>query len=274
MLDMASSAESIASARKIKLSQIALPTEHGSWGFLFEPIVAALAIAFSIVGLWIALMVVGAFLARRPLQVFLSQRRAPACEMRAAAIKFVALFSVVAATGLTGAFWTSRLFVLIPLILALPVATFQLYTESTKRGRQLVAELSGAVVMSTSAASIILADGASWHFAAAVWSFFVARFVPSIIYIRNRLNLEKGRSSSMLLPAILHIAALIAVSMLAFASYLPRLIILAFVLLLARSIWRLSRYRKRVKAMKIGVWEVIYGFVTVASLVVGHYLGL
>jgi len=42
MLDMASSRESIASARKIKLGQIALPTEHGSWGFLLEPLVAAL----------------------------------------------------------------------------------------------------------------------------------------------------------------------------------------------------------------------------------------
>lgn len=274
MLDMASSRESIASARKIKLSQIALPTEHGSWGFLLEPLVAALAIAFSSGGIWISFMVIGAFLARRPLQVFISQRNAPVSEMRWAALKFVALFSLVAATGLVGVLWTSSLAVLIPLATALPVAVFQLYIESTTRGRQLVAELAGAVIMPASAASIILAEGGSWPFAAAVWFLFVARFVPSIIYIRNRLDLEKGKASSMFVPASLHGAAFIAITMLAMGGHLPMLVIPAFALLLARSIYGLSRYRKRVKAMKIGISEVVYGLIVVVSLIVGYVFSI
>ncbi|MFN0138740.1 MAG: YwiC-like family protein [Pyrinomonadaceae bacterium] len=271
---MASSRESIASTRKIKLSQIALPTEHGSWGFLLEPLVAALAIAFSSGGFWISIMVIGAFLARRPLQVFISQRKAPTGEMRSAALRFVVLFSLVAATGLVGALLTSSLAVLIPLATALPVAVFQLYIESTTRGRQLIAELSGAVIMPASAASIILAGGESWPFAIAVWFFFAARFVPSILYIRNRLNLEKGKASSMILPAVAHVTALIAVSLIAFAGHLPMLVIPAFALLLARSVYGLSRYRKRVKAMKIGVAEVVYGLIVVVSFVVGYVFSI
>lgn len=274
MLDMASSTQSTVSARKIKVAQVALPTEHGSWGFLLEPIVAALAIAFSSGGVWISIMVIGAFLARRPLQVFISQRNAPAGEMRMAAIKFVALFSLVAAIGLVGALLTSGLTVLIPLATALPVAVFQLYIESTTRGRQLVAELSGAMIMPTSAASIILADGGSWPFAAAVWFFFVARFVPSILYIRNRLNLEKGKASSTIVPAVTHVVALVAVTILAMLGHLPMLVIPAFALLLARSVFGLSRYRKRVKAMKIGISEVVYGLVVVVSLVVGYIFSI
>lgn len=274
MLDMASSRESIASARKIKLSQIALPAEHGSWGFLLEPLVAALAIAFSSGGIWISIMVIGAFLARRPLQVLINQRNVPAGEMKAAALKFLAVFSLFAAIGLVGAILTSSLVVLIPLATALPVAVFQLYIESTTRGRHLIAEVSGAFVMPASAASIVLADGGGWPFAAAVWFFFVARFVPSILYIRNRLNLEKGKRSSMLLPVGLHAVALVTVTMLAAAGYLPLLIIPAFVLLFARSIYGLSRYRRRVKAMKIGVAEVVYGLVVVAALVAGHLFSI
>jgi hypothetical protein len=123
--------------------------------------------------------------------------------------------------------------------------------------------------MPASAASIVLADGGSWPFAAAIWFFFVARFVPSILYIRNRLNLEKGKQSSMLAPAALHAAALIAVSLLVLAGHLPVLVIPAFTLLLARSIFGLSRYRKRVKAMKIGFSEIAYGLVVVAALIAG-----
>ena len=271
---MASSAKTISPPRNIKLSQIALPTEHGSWGFLLEPLVAALVVAFSSGGIWISIMVIGAFLARRPLQVFINPRKAPAGEMKAAASKFLAVFSLLAAIGLVGALLTSNLAVLIPLATALPVAAFQLYIESTTRGRQLVAELAGAVIMPASAASIILAGGGGWPFAAAVWFFFVARFVPSILYIRNRLNLEKGKASSMILPAVAHVAALISVSLIALAGFLPMLVIPAFALLLARSIFGLSPYRRRVKAMKIGVAEVVYGLVVVIALIVGHLFSI
>ncbi|MGB7208445.1 MAG: YwiC-like family protein [Pyrinomonadaceae bacterium] len=271
---MSSAAPTIVPARTFRLRQVALPTEHGAWGFLLEPLVAALVIAFSSGGIWISIMVIGAFLARRPLQVFIKQRNTPAGEMKAAALKFFGVFSLFAAIGLVGALVTSSLAVLIPLATALPVAVFQLYIESTTRGRHLVAELAGALVMPASAASIILAGGGGWPFATAVWFLFAARFVPSILYIRNRLNLEKGKASSMFLPALAHVAALIPVSLIAFTGYLPMLVIPAFALLLARSIYGLSRYRKRVKAMKIGVSEVVYGLVVVASLIIGHLFSL
>ncbi len=45
-----------------------------------------------------------------------------------------------------------------------------------------------------------------------------------------------------------------------------------FVVLLTRAVWGLSRFRRRVKAMKIGIWEVVYGTLTVLSIIAGHYL--
>src|SRR4051794_36213781 len=62
--------------RPLKLKGIALPTEHGSWGMVAEPIVAALAIAFSIGGIFVAVAFFGAFLIRQPLRVLLAERAA------------------------------------------------------------------------------------------------------------------------------------------------------------------------------------------------------
>ena len=47
-----------------------------------------------------------------------------------------------------------------------------------------------------------------------------------------------------------------------------------FVILLGRSVIGLSPYRRKVKAMKIGVWEVIYGTLTAISVVIGYYMNV
>ena len=47
-----------------------------------------------------------------------------------------------------------------------------------------------------------------------------------------------------------------------------------FAFLLFRSAVGLSPFRTKMKAMKIGIWEVVYGAVTVLSMIVGYYAGL
>jgi len=72
---MSASVIAIESRPKVRLKSVALPIEHGSWGFLFEPLVAGLAIAPSKASPWIAGLVIGAFLIRQPLKIFLADRR-------------------------------------------------------------------------------------------------------------------------------------------------------------------------------------------------------
>lgn len=271
MLDMSPAITRAAPVRKANLRQIALPIEHGSWGFLLEPIAAGLAIAFSASGIYVVLAVVGTFLARRPFQILVMQRRVR--SVNTPAFKFLAAYSLIALAGFTGLIVTAAAPVFVPFAIALPIAVFQLYTEITQRGRQLTAELAGAVIMPSSAAAMIFAAGGTLVQAGTIWLFFIARFVPSILYVRNRLNLEKGKQSSFYVPAALHLFALISVTVLANTSYLPLLTIPAFAVLLARSFIGLSSFRRRVKAMKIGVLEIIYGLIVVLSLIVGHYAG-
>ena len=58
----------LAKRPSIPVSRIVLPTEHGSWSFLLEPIVVGFVLAFSAATPWIALMAVGAFFVRQPLK--------------------------------------------------------------------------------------------------------------------------------------------------------------------------------------------------------------
>lgn len=272
---MTFAAPATAPIRTFRLRQIALPTEHGAWGFLLEPLVAGLAVAYSHAAAWIALMVIGAFLMRRPLQIFVAHRLAGQwLPQTDAALKFGVAFSIVFLAGIAGSLAFAERSSLIPFALVLPLAAYQVYCDVSRHSRELLPEVTGAVAMSSSAAAIALAGGLPWQSAAAIWFLFIARLIPSILYVRNRLRLEKGKDFSVLMPAAAHCIGLAGVTAFAANGFMPLLALPVFTLLLARSVFGLSRYRTRMKAVKIGIWEVIYGALTVMSLIVGHYSGV
>lgn len=258
-------------ARRVRLRQIVLPTEHGSWGFLFEPIVAGLAVAFSATGLWIAVAVIGAFLARRPLQVLLTVwRRGDPNMIAPVAANFLTSFSILIGGGIVGAAISGGWQCLIPLAAVLPLALFQLWYEAARPGRQLFAELSGGIVMAATAASMALAAGKGWTVAAGLWFIFAARFLPSVLYVRNRLALDKGKPVSFAVPILGHVVALGAAAALAGSGIIPLLPVAMFMLLFLRAAIGLSPARRKVKAMRIGVWEVIYGALLVAVVIISY----
>lgn len=258
--------------RRVRLSQIVLPTEHGSWGFLFEPIVAGLAIAFSLGSVWIAVAVVGAFMARRPLQVLINVwRRGDPNGIAPVAANFLAAFSILTVGGVVGAYVSAGPQSLVPLVAVLPLALFQLWYEISRPGRQLFAEMSGGIVMGATAAAMVIAAGMSWPIAAGLWFIFAARFLPSILYVRNRLALEKGKPMSHAIPITAHIVALTGAAALAGAGIIPVLPVAVFFLLFLRAAVGLSPLRRRVKAKRIGVWEVIYGALLVAVVIFSYH---
>ena len=259
--------------RNVKLKQIALPTEHGSWGFLFEPLLAGILIAPSIASIWILLMIVGAFLTRQPLKIYLNdlqaKRNLPQTE---AAFRFILIFGIISTVGLLGSLYFAKAESFYPFLLILPLGIYQIYCDASKKSRQLLPELTGAVAISSSVAAVTIAGGFSWTTSLALWTVFICRLIPSILYVRNRLKLEKGKSYSSISVAITNFLAFVVVGFLATNGLIPKLPVAMFFILMIRSVWGLSSYRKRVKAMKIGVWEVIYGTLTALSVVLGFYL--
>lgn len=272
---MSASVIAIENRPRVRLRSVALPIEHGSWGFLFEPLVAGVAIAPSKASPWIVLLVIGAFLIRQPLKIFLSDWRSgrwlPQTKF---AVSFLFIYAVVFCVGLIGSVSLASAESFVPFAIVLPFAAFQIYCDSQRNSRLLLAEIIGAVSISSSIAVLALADSFSYSYAFALWAIITARLIPSIVYVRNRLNIEKGKAYSRTRPILAHLVALILVSLLAFYGQSPFLPVLMFAVLLIRSIIGLSPYRKKVKAMKIGIGEVIYGSLTVLSLIVGYYAGI
>ncbi len=258
---------------KIHASAVALPNEHGSWGFLLEPLVAGLAIAPSSGAPWIALLAIGAFLMRQPIKVIfaggIAARDRPQARM---AIRFIIAFALVFFFGAIGCVFFVRPISLIPFVIALPFASYQIICDANRKSRNLLAEIFGSIAISSPIAVMAMADNWPISKAAAIWSVMIVRLIPSILYVRNRLNLEKGKVFSRILPVGTHICAFLLITVLAINGLIPYLPVLMFAVLLIRSIIGLSPLRRRVKAMKIGIGEVIYGTLTVASLVAGYYL--
>ena len=258
---------------KTKLRGIALPTEHGAWGMVFEPIVAALAVAFSIGGVFVAIAFVGAFLMRQPLKVLLieraSGRRMP---QGVVARRYIVLYTVIFLAGVAGAAAFVQLAAFCPLLIAAPLAAIQIYFDSERQSRRLAPELAGAVAISSSAAVIALAAGWSPLTAVALWTILVCRSVPSIFYVRERLLLEKGKPFQYIQPVLFSAGAAVIALALATLGLGPWLAAAIMVILFIRAAVGLSRFHKPRKAMQIGVFEVIFGAVTVLAVIVGYLL--
>jgi hypothetical protein len=250
-------------ARRPSLRPLALPTEHGGWGFLFEPIVLGLAVAPSRGGLFVALAFVFGFLCRQPLRLGLQDaRRGRAYPRTRWCWMFLAAYATGALASLALAVLVSGWAVLIPIGLVVPLGLTQVLYDANNRGRALLPELGGAAAMASSAAAIAIAGGMRIVPALALSGIIVARAIPSIVYVRTLLTRSHGREASSWIPLALHACAILLV-----ALFARPLVVAAFILLFARAAWQLARPVPPAK--RIGWTEVAMGTLTVALAVAG-----
>lgn len=239
-------------SRPVALRPLALPAEHGGWGFLFEPILVGMLVAPSWGGSLIAAAALFGFLARHPLKLAIqdavrgrSYPRTFWCRALAASYLLAALLSLLGAVLMSGTG------MLIPFALAMPFAALQAWRDARNHGRELLAEVSGAVALASTVAVIALAGGVGAEVAYGLAGIVIARFVPAILYVRTLL----GR-----LPAwcawTAHIVALVAI-----AAYARPLAVAAMVVLLTRAAWGLTHEPPRAKT--VGWREIAFGAVTV-----------
>ena len=256
----------------IPISRVLLPPEHGSWSLLIESLVVGFAIAYSPSSPWIALATVAAFFARQPLKTrILAKNNAAAASI---AQNLLIIFTLFAASGIAGTALTSHPWTFFPFVIAAPLAVQQFYLDLSTRGRSLMAELAGAVAISSSAAVVGLAGGLGLPNAMALWFVLVARFIPSILYVRNRLLRQKNKDFNRSYPLAAHLLAVFFVSGFAVMGLASFLTAALFCLLLARCVYGLWFGRMGTKAMIIGIWEVVFGVLTVASIIAGYYAGI
>ena len=123
---------------KIPAKSIALPVEHGAWGFLFEPLAAGLILAPSLAAPFILLLVTGAFLTRQPLKFllgdWLQKRRLP---RTAVALRFVLIFGGITVIGLLGSLFFASLHSFIPFVFVAPIVVYLIVQDVARQSRQL-----------------------------------------------------------------------------------------------------------------------------------------
>lgn len=265
----------ITAKSRIPIKSIALPLEHGSWGFLFEPLIAALLIAPTIGGGFLSVFMIGAFLSRQPLKFvigdYMQKKNLPRTPV---ALRWTLYFEAIAAVGFVASLFTATPVSFVPLILAAPAIIYLILQDASRKSREMVPELLGASVLAVSIASLSLAAGHNYQFAAGMWLIMLSRLVPSVLYVRNRLRLEKKKEYSTAVPVLSHVAALVALGALYYAGVGSVLTIAVAAFLLVRSTTGLSSRRKKLSAKQLGVREVIYGAVYALTVVIGYYAGI
>ena len=244
-------------SRSIALRPLALPAEHGGWGFLLEPILVGMLVAPSWGGAFIAAAALFGFLTRHPLKLAFQDaargKRYPRtfwCRALAASYLTAALLSLSCAVAMSGTG------MLVPFALAMPFAALQAWRDWKNHGRELLAELSGAVAMASTVTAIAIAGGVGAAVSYGLAGIMIARFAPAILYVRALL----GR-----LPAwcawTAHFVALAAI-----ASYARPLAVAAMVVLLMRAAWGLTHEPPPAKI--IGWREIAFGVVTVVLVAI------
>jgi hypothetical protein len=248
----------------VSLRLVVLPTEHGGWSFLFEPILLGLLVALSWAGGLIALAAVAAFLARQPLKLFVSDRQRGRIYPRThvAEIAF-AVLALVAHGAFAGAWTLARHSFWLALACAAPLAAIGLAFDLGKKSRRVGAELAAATSLGAIAAAIALAGGAHSEIAFGLWGVLAARTIPTILFVRARLRLEKHQPAGIQGAILAHLLAIAGVMVLVYGGFAPRYATWAMFLLAARAALGMSRWRPRWKTWQLGVSEIVFGLVTV-----------
>lgn len=260
----------IDATRAVRLRPIAFPSEHGSWGLVAEPLALGLLLAPSLAGASMALGAFATFLARRPLKVALANWNGPDARRANIAVAFLLVYGVVAAAGFAAAVYLAGARALAPLLLGSPLVAVFLAYEFRNQSRAWQAELAGVVAFALIAAGIALAAGWPAAPAFALTGALAARAIPSVLYVRSRIRLDRGKPHDSALAVGAHVAALGLVLFLVGKGWLPWLALVPFAVLLARAATGLSARRRPMAVRTIGLTEMGYGILTVIAIVAGY----
>lgn len=247
----------------VSVRSVAMPAEHGGWGFLTEPLLLGLLVAPSLAGGGIAFAAVALFLLHQPLKIVLKDlRRGRIYGRTRLAGRFVLIYAAVAVTALAATAYTAQSAAhnafWIPLLLALPVGALQFAAELRGDSRTLAAEITGALSLAAAAPAIILAAGLPASTAAAAWGLLALRAVCSILYVRAQLRLLRGKSPDITPPITAHNLSVLISAVLWAGGVVNGLALLATGMLMVRAVIGLKSTAP-VTAKKIGFREIGFG---------------
>jgi hypothetical protein len=255
-----------------RIRSIALPTEHGGWGFTLEPILLGLLVAASATAWELSAAALGIFLARRPVKLvstdIVRKRWLPRSRI---ALAFSMLYGGIALAGVVGAILTADGPFWIPILVAAPFALYALRADARSKNRGLLPELSGSVAMGATVSAIAIGSG--WGLAPAfgLWMVLAARDVAAIVLVRGQIRRNKGNRTGAATIYAVQAACTATVAVAAALGIVPWLGVVAIGLVGLVAVVSLNR--PPVAARVIGWTQMAVGLTVVFVTAAGVHLG-
>lgn len=256
----------------VRWRSVALPTEHGGWGFISEPILLGLLLAPSWSGLALSFAAFAVFLLRQPLKIYLkdvrNERRAP---RTIAAQQFVLIYAIMAlAAGIITFAFLPALDALLPLLMALPFVVIQIAADVQNRSRTLVAELAGATATGAITSAIVVMHDWSFPMALGLWLALAIKSITAVLYVSGRLRLERGKPEAIKLAVVAHMGGFVILVTAAATGFLVWTVPIAMGVLITRAVVGLSPLRKPRPPKIIGMQEIGYGLLFTLCIALGY----
>ena len=259
-------------AARPRMRSIALPTEHGGWGFTLEPILLGVLVAASATAWEISAAALGIFLARRPVKIVSTDIvRKRWLRRSRIALAFSLLYGGIALAGIVGAFFTADGPFWIPIVVATPLAVFALRADAHSKNRALLPELSGSIAMGATVSAIALGSGWDLAPAFALWLVLAARDVGAIVLVRGQIRRLKRKPPGASKIYAVQAVCTAAVALAAALGAVPWLSVVAIGL--AGAVALISLRRPPVEARVIGWTQMAVGLMVVLVTAVGVHLG-
>ncbi|GEM45995.1 YwiC-like family protein [Deinococcus cellulosilyticus] len=255
------------------IKSVAVPNEHGGWGFTLEPVLLGLLVAPNPAGWGLGLLALMGFLGRHPIKLCLADlRRRKMYPRTRLALGFAALYVTLGLFGLWLAISQAQQNFWLPLLCVTPLMGVQLWFDAQNKGRNLLPELCGAIAMGAVATAIALADGTSSTVAYALWMVLAVRSVTSIYFARTQVMRARKQPTLPQTSLLIGILGWFALAFTGNAQLTPMFTVIAMTALLGYQVYA---FRQPPVAAKVVGWgQMAFGLLFVICTVVGVQTGI
>ncbi len=245
-----------------KFRKIALPEEHGSWGFVLEPLILSLLIAFSIQGLYIAAAAFFVFLSYQPLKILLNAKINKALKKNAGVI--LSVYILVSIAFFAAALKESASSAFFPFVIAFVFMGVYLFSDELGRAKTLLSGILAPAGFSFISLTILLVSGWKLSLVLGFYLLLLNRIVPTVFFVHERMKLSRKTKPDILKVALIGAAGILIIAASIQLNILPVYSAAAAAVLFVRSIIGLMPGMEKLNVTKVGILEFIYGAAYVA----------
>jgi hypothetical protein len=250
--------------------QIFLPQDHGSWVFIFSPLLIGLFAGghFTFASLSLVIAAVAAFLIRQPITIAVKaySGRRPRSDLPAARF-WIALYGLIILIALMGLIRSGFSYLLLLAIAGLPVFAWHLWLVSKREERRQVnVEIIATGVLSLAAPAAYWVgigryDSTGWWLWLLVWFQTAASIVYAYLRLEQRdqaAGLRRSELWKMGSRAFAYTTFnLVVVLALGLAGVLPRFLFLSYLVQWLETLWGTFHPATGWKPTRIGIRQLI-----------------